>query len=375
MHGKHKFGVGPVLTSLALAWVTSAAGVYAQAPAPGVPPVRVRVQRVENPIVRATLQPLFEKRHRHTATALLRVAVESSIPPGDGSAAAGSFDVYRSTQQELLKSRFVLSAALKDPEIAKLAAVRGEADPVAWLARELRVDFPNNSQIMQVSLGDDDAAGAARLVNAVVGAYLETIVGLERRASNETRDVLDNTCVEMSAELRKKREDLQRLCKVLGTGSGEVSAMKRQIALEELAEYRREALRIELELVRAEVLLNNRRQSLDKLRPGEDSDDPPDARKTAELRPREVEVGELELEIEVLSTQRDLLQKHVAEKREDAEQVFANSIECEMLRAEIERMAESLDRINQQREALMLKANARPRVTLLQKAAAAQTPE
>ena len=384
MNGKCNVGGGPILGSLALAWVASAVGgAYAQPPPPGVPPVRVQVRRVENPaLVRSALQPLLKQRHRHTAAALLRVTAAES-PSRDTTGPAGNFDVYRATQQQLLKSRLVLSTALKASKIAELAAVKTQADPVAWLARELRVDFPANSEIMQVSLGGDDPAETAQLVNAVADAYLNQVVQMQRSGSKETLDLLDRTYAEMSAELRAKRTDLQRLGKALGTGAGEVAAMKQQIALEELAEYRREALRTELELIRARILLTNKRQTLKKLHPDEgpdedpdeDADGSPDARKTAELRRREAEVAELELEVEILSTQREVLQQHVAEKREHAERAFSQSVECEMMRAEIERMAEALDKITERREELRLDLAARPRVTLLQKATAAKPPE
>jgi hypothetical protein len=64
--------------------------------------------------------------------------VPENEPPGDLQAEC---EMYKATQKELLKNRFVIQTALRKPEIRGLPMLP-ENDPVAWLQRKLNVDFP-----------------------------------------------------------------------------------------------------------------------------------------------------------------------------------------------------------------------------------------
>ena len=94
-----------------------------------------------------------------------------------------SFEVFKGTQQQMLTSDVVLVAALRKPEAASLAAVKKEDDPVRWLARNLRVEFPGNAEIMRVSLTGEKPDEAAVLVGAVVDAYMNEVVDVRAKAA------------------------------------------------------------------------------------------------------------------------------------------------------------------------------------------------
>ena len=83
------------------------------------------------------------------------------------------FDIYKSTQSQQIKSRYVLQAALRDREIASLPSVKQhEPDAPGWLAGEINVSFPEKGEIMQVGLIGHDPNEITKLVNAVVKAYM-----------------------------------------------------------------------------------------------------------------------------------------------------------------------------------------------------------
>ena len=105
---------------------------------------------------------------------------ESLVFPTADRAANSTFEIYKGTQQQLLTSDVVLIAALRKPEAASLAVVQKEDDPVRWLAKNLRVDYPGNAEIMRVSLAGDQPEEAAVLVGAVVDAYMNEVVDAER---------------------------------------------------------------------------------------------------------------------------------------------------------------------------------------------------
>ena len=67
---------------------------------------------------------------KHTATAVLRVSMQERPIAFQTDSKGGSdrdrFEIYKSTQQQLLLSRFVLLAALRNPAVAKLPIIRRE---------------------------------------------------------------------------------------------------------------------------------------------------------------------------------------------------------------------------------------------------------
>jgi capsular exopolysaccharide synthesis family protein len=84
-----------------------------------------------------------------------------------------NFANFQATQVALLKSRLVLNAALNDAKVAALPLVKQEADPLSWLEKEIKVDFPNSQEIARVSMTGDDANALRTIVDAVIDAYLK----------------------------------------------------------------------------------------------------------------------------------------------------------------------------------------------------------
>ena len=102
---------------------------------------------------------------RHTAVAVLRISpIEKQLVFKTADRVTGmDFEIYKGTQQQLLTSDVVLIAALRKPEAASQAVFQKEDDPVRWLARNLHVDLPLNSEIMRVSLTTSQPEEAAVL--------------------------------------------------------------------------------------------------------------------------------------------------------------------------------------------------------------------
>ena len=66
----------------------------------------------------------------------------------------GRFDVksFKNTQRQLLIQPVALSKALKESGMLKNPIVAYEEDPVRWLQKKLKVTFPDEAEIMNVSL-------------------------------------------------------------------------------------------------------------------------------------------------------------------------------------------------------------------------------
>lgn len=194
---------------------------------------------------------------RYTASAFLRVAIQDKPIAFNTDPQAAMdrdrFEIYKSTQQQLVLSRFVLMAALRRPEVTKLPCVQEaqkETDAAAWLAKYSAVSFPGKAEIMEIDVTRRDAQEATTLVRAVVDAYMKEVVESEREQKRGRLNELDRAFVEKETEIRTKREDLKKLADTLGTSDSETLNMKQKLALEMLSLYRQEAAKSQFEVRR-----------------------------------------------------------------------------------------------------------------------------
>ncbi|MGO8747647.1 MAG: polysaccharide biosynthesis tyrosine autokinase [Thermoguttaceae bacterium] len=175
------------------------------------------------------------------------------------------FEIYKSTQQQYLKSRFVLTAALRNkPEFASFSVFRGEPDEVDWLGRNLSVEYPGNSEIMNVSLRGANAEEVSALVNAVVEAYMTEVVSKEQGQRAERLSQLDRLYADTENDWRSKRSQMRTLAERLGTGERETLTLQQQIALQQSSACRTELTAIHLKCMRSKAelqALKNGRQA------------------------------------------------------------------------------------------------------------------
>jgi succinoglycan biosynthesis transport protein ExoP len=198
---------------------------------------------------------------QYTATAYLRIAsTEPRLVSGAAASNSQEFDVYKRTQKELVLGRFVLQAALRNPQVAGIRQVQEHLDPAAWLGEELKVDFPGGAEIMSISMSGANAAETAALVNSVMDAYIHEVVEVEAQQERNKLDKLTEANERTIDESRKRRDALRERVDAVGTGDSQALTLKQQIALQRYATLQGEYTRVELELSEAEVELADLRQ-------------------------------------------------------------------------------------------------------------------
>ena len=121
------------------------------------------------------------------------------------------FDAYRKTQVQLIKSLFVLTAALRRPEISKLEAVRNKDDQVGWLQERIQVATPMDSEVVQIRMRGADPHDVQQIVNAVAHAYLSEVVNKDRGERLARHDMLAIKYKELLDELRTRRGEEKNL--------------------------------------------------------------------------------------------------------------------------------------------------------------------
>ncbi|MBI3462709.1 MAG: AAA family ATPase [Planctomycetes bacterium] len=364
---------------------------------------------------------------QYTTYALLRVASEKPRLVFDTAESKGDFGTYQRTQAQLIKSRFVLNAALRKPGVAELNAVRQQADPVNWLAREIMVDFPGGSEVMRIAMSGQEATEVAALVNAVHETYLQEIVNKERDQRLARLNELESNHNSYEARVRAKRSAYRELARTLGTSDSHALTYKQQMALEHFAQLKGEVTRLRFERMRAEVrsaaeksgskpeaglqapaatpaamnetqieadevvqqklhriaqlrdlinryaevAVNKDEPSLEVHRRELETTEKALAERRSELR--HTNATELQNQIALLAEQEKLLAEEVTRYGDDIDKIGTSSSDLELLRMEITQVDNVANRIGAEMEALRVELASPPRITLLQPADVPQT--
>ncbi len=355
---------------------------------------------------------------KYTAKAYLRVAYQAPALMFSSFQEPNpiEYDIFKNTQAQLIKNRFVLAAAVRKPEINGLPILKKQYDPVSWLMKNLSVSFPGKAEVMEIGLTTYDPQEAAEIVTAVLEAYMTEVVDGERDQRRQRISDIDRIYTEKEGEVRNRRSELKQLAEQLGTAETETLTLKQRLTLEELASYRQELARSEFELGRLRSELASLYAERDAVKNTEISDiecemfaqnDPvlkdllqdiksrkgePENKDLARFQKDYAErieqirkeihrkqIGEMEREIkrveaaiEVANKQQQANEKDVQRLRKLAEQFGSSSIDVEMMRADIENREMALASIAAEREKLRIELRSASRITPLQKKAEAE---
>lgn len=115
------------------------------------------------------------------------------------------YNYYRGTQTDLMRTRQVIRAALKQPEAAQLDCVKNDADGVLnWLEKDIKAEFPTGSEIMRIELAGANEKDVRVLVDAIVAGYMQEVVGKE----HDDKLAAVRTLERIEKELIAKQTDL-----------------------------------------------------------------------------------------------------------------------------------------------------------------------
>ena len=117
------------------------------------------------------------------------------------------------TQMELMRSRFVMNAALQHDGISRLPLLKSQADPIDWLVKNVEVNRLGDSELVEVSLPPTGLPGKeqATVINAVVSAYIDEVVNKDRRRMLQRHDTLKKLSKTYSEMLKTRRDTIRKL--------------------------------------------------------------------------------------------------------------------------------------------------------------------
>jgi capsular exopolysaccharide synthesis family protein len=141
---------------------------------------------------------------KYTTYSIIRVApYDPRIYYNEDPHDRGDFASYLKTQAGVLRSHFVLAAAIRDPEIAALPMLKAQEDPVRFLEEELQIDFSDGSQLIKPKLSGDDPRAITQIVNAIHDAYFKEVVEGERARKKIRLKNIEDSVTKMQQDLEK----------------------------------------------------------------------------------------------------------------------------------------------------------------------------
>jgi capsular exopolysaccharide synthesis family protein len=146
------------------------------------------------------------------------------------------FLTYRNTTVEMMKSKSLLTRAIRDPSIAQLPLIKKQNDPVEWLQDQLSMKYPGDAELLQVTMSGsiEEIDNIVNIVNAVINAYFKEVVekGVLERTKKEQK--LSELRQMKSEELLRDMKDIEGLQKNLGIVDPAAAAAQNQMLQQQL---------------------------------------------------------------------------------------------------------------------------------------------
>lgn len=140
------------------------------------------------------------------STALLQVdqTPPSVANPNAAGQSRSEFAVYVKTAAQLLRSEYVLNAALRD--VKDLETIKAEKDPIKFLLEKLQVTTSEGSELIYVKLDGDNPSDVRKVVDAVQKAYIAEVAEKDKLRKAELVKQIGDAHAELLGKLRTKAQ-------------------------------------------------------------------------------------------------------------------------------------------------------------------------
>ena len=155
---------------------------------------------------------------KYESSAILKIQQYEQIVAFDNTKQRSTeFLTYRDTQKGFIKSRAVLTSALRNPKVSECRTMKTVGYPVEWLMKELNVDEQISPEFLKISLQGEYPEDLALIVNAVKDSFLNEVVYNERNKRIENLRRAEESYRERDERVRAAQANIERLAKHLGT--------------------------------------------------------------------------------------------------------------------------------------------------------------
>ncbi|MEZ6063083.1 MAG: AAA family ATPase [Planctomycetaceae bacterium] len=178
---------------------------------------------------------------KYESVALLKIHQFEQIvytdTPNDRSS---EFLTYRDSQINFLKSRPVLTAALRAEGVAETKTLRDVRFPVEWLEDKLDVAEDLSPEFVRISLAGEYPDDLALVVDAVKDAYLDEVVYNERKERINRLKELEQNFNDIDLKVKQNDARIDALARDLGTTDSRAALQIQDLENERLRDLQKD---------------------------------------------------------------------------------------------------------------------------------------
>jgi Mrp family chromosome partitioning ATPase len=161
------------------------------------------------------------------STALLHVSsVPTALANQNANQARTDLTTYIKTTSALIKSDFVLNAAMRD--LKDSPTLRAQKEPIKYLEEELLVTCADGSEVIKVTFKSHEPSDAKRIVDAVQKAFMSEVIQKEVQEKQSFVKKVEDALLDMRRILDRNVDSLDKSGKpvapALGVGMNIVQA-------------------------------------------------------------------------------------------------------------------------------------------------------
>lgn len=171
----------------------------------------------------------------YQSAAILKIEQnERKLAFNDGPQRETDFLTYRESQKNYMLSRQVITAAMRNPEVAECPTLKKVSHPVDWLMGKLKADDQISAEFLKVSLEGEHPRDLALILNSVKDAYLEQAVYMSRNGKIEELRRLEEQFDEVNRKVVAAEERIDKLAESLGTGDPKTAVIQQNLIQDNL---------------------------------------------------------------------------------------------------------------------------------------------
>jgi polysaccharide biosynthesis transport protein len=198
----------------------------------------------------------FGTSRQYMATAIIRISTGRStvLNVNDHGEAVATFDIFKRTQRQYIRSPKILTSVLQREEVAAKLK-NGPSDPLSWLQQIVIVAYPDDAEIMQVSVRTEDRELSETLANTVVDVYLEEANDSDHLQKSIHLADLEKAFLEGEKALRMKRSAIHETAAALHTADTAGLTPQQQNEFQAYVTARTQLSQVEFELIKSKSAL------------------------------------------------------------------------------------------------------------------------
>jgi hypothetical protein len=278
-----------------------------------------------------------------TPTAWLRVTDPPDLNPPVRN--VQEFEFYRKSLAQQVRSPLVLQTAIES-SLKDVPLIKQQRDPQQWIADHLKVAVPPESELVQISLPGEDPAEAAKIVNTIVDAYIEKVIGRDREDLLKQSYLIESNLKAMSNDVARMQSALAEMSRRGGTSTVDRDLLRERYAgaTQLLSKVRERRLDIDLQIAGAQARAANT------------------ASDSAEGKLARIDLAVANAQKEVLQRAQEELTKEIQGLTSDVNNATAESADMKDLQSKIREAEVSRAQLTQQLERTNLRLQMGSRV-------------